>query len=328
MISARGLFFLPAIGMVAFFSRVNPAQASWETRSEGALMAELQNLLSVRDLAWVSDFHEQRTQIIPAEIKRINRFIWASHEIRPSDNIWKLASSYGTTVESLQSSNSSELIWMKPGHNLIVQNRKGTLHYVKSKDGRGQSLEQILRQYRSGNEARQRNLREDIVEANRLPGWALLRDYEFVPDEVVLIPGVYLEFDTFRVPFKHVSLRVSSGFGSRYHPVLKRKKFHDGLDLPQPHNTPVYASRSGRVIFAGWKEGYGLTAIIKHSDGMTTRYGHMSKIYVSQGLWVEGGKKMIGRVGSTGLSTGPHLHFEIRDQLGRAINPKKKFGRK
>lgn len=322
--SIRGGLIL-GVALVAW-ARVAAAKATWEQAETGLLRSELEYRISLRELAWEMG-RASGDLVDPGELKKIKRFAWASHQVRSNDNVWKLAAGYGTTVESLQSSNGSELIWMKLGSQVVVHNKKGTLHVVRAKDGRSQTLDEIARFYRPKDSARQAKLREEVIAANRLPGWALLRDYEFEPGSVVLLPGVYLEFDTFKIPLK-APMRVSSGFGARYHPISKREKFHDGLDLPQPHDTPVYASRSGRIIFAGWKEGYGLTVIIKHTDGMTTRYGHMSKIYVKEAQWVEGGKKMIGRVGSTGLSTGPHLHFEIRDQLGRAVNPKKKFGRK
>lgn len=116
---------------------------------------------------------------------------------------------------------------------------------------------------------------------------------------------------------------ISSYFGLRFHPILKHEAFHEGLDLPQPLGTPVYPSRDGKVTEAGWAGGYGKRVVIRHDDGSTTIYGHLSKIRVSPGQLVERDATMIGNVGSTGLSTGPHLHFEVRDRSGRAINPRK-----
>jgi murein DD-endopeptidase MepM/ murein hydrolase activator NlpD len=103
------------------------------------------------------------------------------------------------------------------------------------------------------------------------------------------------------------------------------KKFHEGVDLPQPYGTPVFASRPGRVIFADWREGYGNLVIIKHRDRSTSRYGHLSVIGVKPGQWAEPGRRLLGRVGNSGLSTGPHLHFEIRDRYGRPLNPRKQI---
>ena len=82
------------------------------------------------------------------------------------------------------------------------------------------------------------------------------------------------------------------------------------------------------MIDAGWNEGYGQLVVIKHNNGETTRYGHMSKIMVKPGDIVQRGKTMIGRVGSTGISTGPHLHFEVRDRNGKALNPTAKIGKR
>jgi len=122
--------------------------------------------------------------------------------------------------------------------------------------------------------------------------------------------------------------RISSGFGNRRHPILKYKKFHAGLDLPKPYGTPVYAARSGRVVQAGWREGYGNMVEVKHQDGASTVYGHLSLVSVSEGDWVTRGKSLLGKVGSTGLSTGPHLHFEVRDRAGHPVNPRAKIGRR
>ncbi|MEK7287376.1 MAG: M23 family metallopeptidase [Elusimicrobiota bacterium] len=289
--------------------------------------------VSLREAAWKQTIQRKVDPpaflLSPDEFKRIQRLVWTYHYVKNNDNIWKLAMGYGTSAESLQSSNAAELIWMKPGSSIVVLNKRGTLHRVRIKNNQAETLGDVARFYKGKNFTAEQKLKEEIVLANRLPGHALLTDFELNPGSHLLIPNTYLEFDTFRIPFKFWNLpRVSSGFGMRYHPLLKRKRFHDGLDFPQPHNTPVYASRSGRVIFADWKEGYGLTVIIKHTDQTTSRYGHMSRLYVKEGQWVEAGKKMIGRVGSTGISTGPHLHFEIRDHLGRAVNPRKKLGRK
>jgi murein DD-endopeptidase MepM/ murein hydrolase activator NlpD len=96
---------------------------------------------------------------------------------------------------------------------------------------------------------------------------------------------------------------------------------HEGLDIPKPYGTPVYPARSGRVTLAGWHEGYGMLIEIRHFNGEATRYGHLSKIYVKPGDVVQRGKTLIGRVGSTGISTGPHLHFEVRDRNGNPVNP-------
>lgn len=112
---------------------------------------------------------------------------------------------------------------------------------------------------------------------------------------------------------------VSSPYGSRLHPVMRRYVFHEGVDLNGRTGDSVYAAKSGTVIYAGWKTGYGKLIMIEHSDGYTTRYGHLSQISVSKGDRVERGS-YIGAIGSTGRSTGPHLHFEIRKN-GNTVDP-------
>jgi murein DD-endopeptidase MepM/ murein hydrolase activator NlpD len=113
--------------------------------------------------------------------------------------------------------------------------------------------------------------------------------------------------------------RLSSRYGMRYHPILRRRKLHTGDDLSARQGTPFTAARSGRVLYSGWKKGYGNTVIIDHGNGVSTLYGHASKLSAKAGQPVKAGE-YIGNVGSTGWSTGPHLHFEVRKN-GKPINP-------
>lgn len=104
-------------------------------------------------------------------------------------------------------------------------------------------------------------------------------------------------------------LRVTSGFGMRTHPISGRRKMHTGIDYGAPTGTPVWSIGAGTVIFAGRKGGYGNTIEIRHTGSVVTRYGHLSKIFVRRGQSVRQ-HQTVGAVGSTGFSTGPHLHFE------------------
>lgn len=104
----------------------------------------------------------------------------------------------------------------------------------------------------------------------------------------------------------------SSNFGWRAHPLTGDRRFHSGVDLAAPAGLPVHSAHSGTVVFAGWKGGYGNAVIVRYPDQQyETLYAHLSAILVKQGEVVPA-KQVVGRVGSTGNSTGPHLHFELR----------------
>lgn len=108
-----------------------------------------------------------------------------------------------------------------------------------------------------------------------------------------------------------VKYRITSGFGSRIHPITRKRSFHSGIDLAVDLATPVYATASGTVVYASVKGGYGRCIIVRHKYGFSTLYGHLIAYYVRAGSKVEQGTP-IGFVGSTGRSTGNHLHYEIR----------------
>ena len=119
-------------------------------------------------------------------------------------------------------------------------------------------------------------------------------------------------------------VRISSPFGWRTHPIFKSKIFHTGIDYAMAFGTPILASNSGKVIYSGWYGGYGKVVIIDHGSctgaPTTTLYAHMSRQNVAAGQFVNRGD-IIGFVGSTGYSTGPHVHFEVRIN-GKPQNPK------
>ena len=119
--------------------------------------------------------------------------------------------------------------------------------------------------------------------------------------------------------FRPVPGPVVSGFGTRTDPIGGGTGFHSGLDIAASSGTPIRSCRSGTVVIAGWQGGYGNAVVIDHGGGMATLYGHQSQIAVSVGEKVLAGE-VIGYVGSTGNSTGPHLHFEVRIS-GNPVDP-------
>lgn len=128
-----------------------------------------------------------------------------------------------------------------------------------------------------------------------------------------------------RMPVAGQRIPVSSQYGTRHDPFTGRLARHTGLDIPAPHGTPILASGGGRVVVAGYKGAYGRAVMIDHGDGLATLYGHASRLLVRVGDVVLP-QQQIALVGSTGRSTGPHLHFEvIRD--GNRVEPRQYLAR-
>ena len=116
-----------------------------------------------------------------------------------------------------------------------------------------------------------------------------------------------------------VAGRITSGFGYRVHPILRYGRFHSGIDFGAPWGSPIVAAADGQVVGAGFAGGYGRQVRVVHEGGLMTTYSHMSSIVAQPGLPVRQGQ-VLGYVGSSGLSTGPHVHFEVRIG-GRPVNP-------
>lgn len=127
----------------------------------------------------------------------------------------------------------------------------------------------------------------------------------------------------FSFPLKELK-RISSAFGPRKDPFTGKERFHHGMDIAAEKGTPVFSAAPGKVIFSGAKGGYGNLVEILHEDGVVTRYGHNAENLVKEGDIV-GPSDQIARVGSTGRSTGPHLHFEVLKD-GKAVDPDTFYG--
>jgi murein DD-endopeptidase MepM/ murein hydrolase activator NlpD len=113
--------------------------------------------------------------------------------------------------------------------------------------------------------------------------------------------------------------RIVSGFGYRRHPLWGGTHLHAGIDIGAAYGEPVRNADGGEVIFSGWWNGYGKAVVVDHGRGISTVYGHLSRIYVEAGQRIDK-SQILGLIGSTGYSTGPHLHFEVR-RGGKPVNP-------
>jgi murein DD-endopeptidase MepM/ murein hydrolase activator NlpD len=146
----------------------------------------------------------------------------------------------------------------------------------------------------------------------------LIRQRVKIEQHQAVDPGGVVIIGTGQISFP-VSASITSEFGYRMHPILGYEKFHAGIDFGADYGEMIRAAAPGVVIFAGWYGGYGNTVIVDHGNGITSLYAHAEGVYAEEGQTVQRGEP-ISLVGSTGLSTGPHLHFEVRSN-GEPIDP-------
>lgn len=199
---------------------------------------------------------------------------------------------------------------------IFMQGYKNSLNF-KSDIRKGDRLAMIYEQkYRLSQPFSMPILKASVVELHKRKHFIYLNDDGRYYNE----KGKQVEGFLLAKPLKHA--RITSRFTrKRWHPILHKYRAHLGVDFGARRGTPIYAAGSGRVIYAGYSRGYGNTIKIRHSDGYMTLYAHQKKFRrgIRRGKYVKKGQ-VIGYVGSTGLSTGPHLHFGLYKN-GRAINP-------
>ncbi|MBI5574693.1 MAG: peptidoglycan DD-metalloendopeptidase family protein [Elusimicrobia bacterium] len=239
-------------------------------------------------------------------LKQLDEPVILTHTVKKNENINTIAKKYGTDVSTIRGINNLESVILKPQQNIFVINKKGHIHTVK----KGETIETIAKKYKVNDET--------ILLANGL--------VDFEEPEIgdkIFIPGIKIHFADFLWPA--INCRITSRFGLRRHPIFRDRRFHEGLDLARWYGTLIRASSDGKVIFAGRQAGYGKMIIIRHKNGFSTRYGHLRSYFVKKGQFVKAGQT-IGKMGSTGYSTGPHLHFEVR-KYNRPMNPLKYLGK-
>jgi len=226
------------------------------------------------------------------------------HTVSDGETVNGIAAELGVSASNLLVSNrlfgGGQL---QPGR-VLYASREGVVHTIQ----RGQTLTDISLTYAVPVET--------LTSANGLTASSTI----FAGDRI-LIPGVTTTFwdDVVRlsngVPSRFIwplEGEVVSTFGWRVHPVLGNRHHHDGIDLDVPEGAVVHAAAGGEVYFYGEQPGYGNVLILEHADGYFTMYGHLASAIVSPGRYVEMGQE-IALSGNTGISSGPHLHFEIRN---------------
>jgi murein DD-endopeptidase MepM/ murein hydrolase activator NlpD len=251
---------------------------------------------------------------------QIEKLVITPYTVRANEDVWSICQRYNLKPFAATIRSSNDLDEMPAaGTVLMIPNHQGTIFQID----KAQPLSEVT----SGFEVGRRGglaYASQVLELNDYPLPDLsATDMSFKPGTKLFLPSAYKPTGL-PIPFHDMHYRVTSRFGMRHHPVLGITRAHKGMDLARPYGSPVYPSRPGVVTFSGWMGGYGNMIEIRHAmrGGRTrfTRYGHLSSILVHEGQHVGLGK-LIGRVGSTGISTGPHLHFEVRDENGVARNP-------
>lgn len=330
----------------------------WFTVSDKAalesLLAEYKNhyldsvdaSIQVKNIAF-----QQRTELLEVEVmpEEIDSFelakemIYAKEkedvviEVKQGDNLWNLARDYDLTVSDLETLNPEidpEKIF--PGDKLVVSPFNPVLDVVIELENTVVEAIPFQTEYKNNNNLykSQRKTIKDGIEGEKEVTYqiVLLNGYqnslEVLAEKVLKEPvTAIVEVGTKTTVSRGGSVnygvvsgkRISSTYGSRIHPLTKKRTYHDGVDIAANYGNGVYAYTDGKVVQAGWNGGYGNSILINHGNGLQTRYAHLSKISVKVGQKVTTGQR-IGSVGSSGVSTGPHLHFEVLKN-GKTTNP-------
>ena len=290
----------------------NPSVDEEDSRLTGddQLMSERssqKSLMSMSNLAPEKKDEKNVPGASKQSVRKSNAII-SKHTVKKGESLWRIAQRYNVPVYTIVSANphkSKNII--RPGEVLKIPTKKGVIHRVK----RGEYLSKIASKYKV-NLSRIRN-------ANRILSNSLKVGQElFIPEGKPLPSFRFIDKKLFIWPLRGRN-RLTSRFGWRRSPISGRRQFHPGLDIGAKYGTRIVASASGVVVFAGRKGAYGNILILRHRNGYFSAYAHCSRLLVRRGKYVKQGR-LIARVGSTGISTGPHLHFEVR-KFKRQINP-------
>ena len=280
----------------------------------GADIENLNKLMSKFALAGIVDYDESGNlldvEISPKSFNFTQPVSYQTYKVRSGDTISGIAKKFGlTNISTLISVNDiGNVRQLAAGQKLRIPSIDGIVYTVK----KGDSLNSITSKYKIS--------LEQLLDVNELTSETLTAGQQ------LFLPGAAMDANSlrnamgelFRMPLS-AKFRWSSPYGYRIDLIAGVKSFHTGTDMACPTGTPILAAMSGRVTTTGINRVYGNYVIIDHGNGYQTLYAHMSKIIASKGQWVSQGTR-IGLVGSTGYSTGPHLHFTVYKN-GKLVDP-------
>lgn len=258
-------------------------------------------------------------------------------EVKKGDNLWNLAKAYDLTVSDLEILNpDADPHKIFPGDKLVVKPVNPALDVIVEFENTVVEPIPFKNEYKKVNNLfknQQKILKKGVEGKKEVTYYITLhngyqKSLAIINENVLRQPvNALVQIGTRTTVFRGGRInygvvhgkRISSLYGYRIHPITGKRRFHEGLDIAANYGNGVYAYTDGKVVQAGWNGGYGNCILIDHGNGLKTRYGHLSKFLVRVGQRVKTGER-IGAVGSTGNSTGPHLHFEVI-KWGRTQNP-------
>lgn len=263
-----------------------------------------------------------KEQVTPVQVKK--------YTVAKGDTLWSIASAENLEIDTLYGSNNlKNPDMLRPGLVLRIPDQDGMFYVVCG----GDTIDTIAKRY---------GITADMIRQANAPEVTrtLAKGAE------IFLPGARPEAVQDAAPKKTAATgsssrtttvastsgasrsykwpvigKINSPFGWRRHPVTRRRDFHTGVDIKAPRGRSIKAAKGGRVEYSGWMGGYGRVVVIKHNDGNSTLYAHCNALSVRKGQTVAQGQQ-VGTVGTSGRTTGPHLHFEVRQGKG-PVNPLK-----
>jgi murein DD-endopeptidase MepM/ murein hydrolase activator NlpD len=263
------------------------------------------SLASYAGIAGALPVPRESTEFIPLDM--VDVFQWDTYKVRAGDSVSKIAAERSISMDAIIASNDiANARKLREGETLRIPNMDGIPYTVKS----GDSLSKISASLGVPLEV--------ILDANDMDSETITAGMSlFIPGAKMNAEDLKLALgDLFAYPIRG---RLSSPYGWRNDPISGRRRFHAALDLAANTGTPVKAPMDGRISTVGLNAVYGKYIILSHTGGFQTLYAHLNTVSVAQGAYISRGTK-IGEVGSTGYSTGPHLHFAIYKN-GKPVNP-------